>query len=110
MVYVPVYKEIIVKNVFPGIDARFYLESQSYCSVGINSTSTLLFRYDFIVNPGANVSDIIISADLGKTLTKLCTVSDDKLLDGIAGKDREVSLHGLGWRDYGTSTSIQLWQ
>jgi hypothetical protein len=63
---VSLYDEVIEKNVFPGIDARYYFESNNNFSQNKNDTQRLFFRYDFIVHPGANVSDIKIKADLGR--------------------------------------------
>jgi hypothetical protein len=51
--YVPLYKEVIIKDAYNGIDIRYYFDSKSFS----NQSGTYL-RYDFIVNPGADVSEI----------------------------------------------------
>jgi PKD repeat protein len=53
---VRVFDEVIVKNVFPGIDAKYYFETKN---------GEKQFRYDFIVNPGADPSEIKILTDMG---------------------------------------------
>jgi len=47
---VPLYKEIIIKDLYPGIDLRYYFDKE-------------LIRYDYIVAPGADLSviEIIVS-------------------------------------------------
>jgi hypothetical protein len=46
---------IIIHNIFNGIDIRYYFNNESDGSIG--------FRYDFIVNPGADLSQIKIKLD-----------------------------------------------
>ncbi|MCS7029856.1 MAG: hypothetical protein NZ519_13955 [Bacteroidia bacterium] len=43
--YVGLYKEAVIKNVYNGIDIRYYFDKSS-------------LRYDFVVEPYADVSQI----------------------------------------------------
>ena len=48
--YVGLYKEAVVKNVYNGIDLRYYFEKGS-------------LRYDYIVHPGADPSQIVFTLE-----------------------------------------------
>jgi len=45
---VPLYSEVIAKELYPGIDVRYYYEAEG-------------LRYDFIIQPGAQVEEIAIT-------------------------------------------------
>jgi hypothetical protein len=55
--YVGLYDKAIVRNVFDGIDARYYFDNNSTSGVG-NDNPIQCFRYDFIVNPGSDPTQI----------------------------------------------------
>lgn len=57
---VSIYDEVIAKDVYTGIDVRYYFEKNS-------SNESVNFRYDFVVNSGANPSNIRIKTDLGNS-------------------------------------------
>jgi len=64
---VKTYKKIIYKNIYPGIDLLLYATGTSFG-----------FKYDFIVNPGANPEDIKLNYhDSKTTLQKNGSVSID---------------------------------
>ena len=52
---VHLYRDVTIKNIFSGIDIRYYFDKVE----DLNQKSYSL-RYDFIVNPGADVSDILL--------------------------------------------------
>lgn len=44
----PLYTEVSVKNIYPGIDGRYYYDNG-------------LFRYDMIINPGTDLSQLVMT-------------------------------------------------
>jgi hypothetical protein len=68
--YVPLYESVIIKNAFKGIDTKYYYDMESKGSI----------RYDFIVNPQSEVSDIKLNFDLGKDKSYYYTVNGGKEL------------------------------
>jgi hypothetical protein len=51
--FVPLYKEVIVKDAYQGIDIRYYFDTKT------TEGQTLAgLRYDYIVSPGADISQI----------------------------------------------------
>ncbi|MFH1052525.1 MAG: T9SS type A sorting domain-containing protein [bacterium] len=45
--YVPLYKEVIIEDIYSGIDVKYYFNGNQ-------------LRYDYLVNPGGNPEDIIM--------------------------------------------------
>lgn len=59
--YVPLFKEVFIKDLYRGIDVRYYFDIDSSNSNGINRSNLSPFlRYDFVVHPGADLSQIKI--------------------------------------------------
>lgn len=50
--YVGLYQEAIVRNIYKGIDVRYYFDK--------GDDGKMAIRYDFVINPGADVSQIRI--------------------------------------------------
>ncbi len=72
---VRLYQAITYKNVYPGIDVRYYSESGS-------------LKYEFIVNPGADPSKILMQFD---GLTKLAVKKNQLILTTSVGEVKELS-------------------
>jgi len=72
---VKLYQSITYKNVYPGIDVRYYSESGS-------------LKYEFIVNPGADPSKILMQFD---GLTKLAVSKNQLILTTSVGEVKELS-------------------
>ncbi|MFH1050516.1 MAG: SBBP repeat-containing protein [bacterium] len=51
--FVPLYEEVSVKNILPGINTKYYFESNK-------------LRYDFIIEPGTDFTEIKINFDFGE--------------------------------------------
>jgi hypothetical protein len=56
--FVPLYREVVVKNVWAGIDVRYYFEPSSPPLAKGGQVGFSSLRYDFIVAPGADISQI----------------------------------------------------
>lgn len=76
---VPLYSEVLVKNVYEGIDVRYYFENTTGTkAAGIRHTEPMQnLRYDYIVLPGADPSQIKMSFDLGKNDNYGIKINDD---------------------------------
>ncbi|MBM2816750.1 MAG: hypothetical protein HW421_3512 [Ignavibacteria bacterium] len=52
------YGRVYYKDIYPGIDAEFYLDNNSLGDDGSISKDSKIVKYNFIVHPGGNISDI----------------------------------------------------
>ena len=74
--HVSLYREVIVKNIYEGIDIRYYFDNG-------------IIRYDFIVNPYADISQIKfnVHGDLGIELNQINQLYINTLFGKLLIKD-----------------------